>query len=277
MKGNPKLTSSSSTHNQDETAEANNFIVVYPDAWRVSTLTSWNGGACCNPSANLGVDDVGFVSALLDHLEASLCIDTSAVFAAGMSNGAIMSYRLACELSHRLAAIAPVEGVLEFSPCTPSRPVPVLAVHGLADLNIPFEGGFGCGATNVNFTSVPASIDVMAAANGCSCRWQANGSCATTYLVEGHGSCLSYGPCEGAKVDVVLCSVEGNGHAWPGASDGVASEGCNNTAVADFHTNTHIWAFFNATRTTASGGGEVSSASTPLLHAMWQSVIAWLF
>jgi polyhydroxybutyrate depolymerase len=259
--------------------------VVYPDGWRVSTITSWNAGACCNPAASLGVDDLGFVSSLLDHLEAELCVDTSAVFAAGMSNGAMLTYRLACEMPDRFAAFAPVSGVLEQLPCTPTKPVPLLAVNGLADLNVPYHGGFGCGATeNINFTSVPVSIDTMAAINNCSCRTH-DESCTTSYLIEGHGSCASYGPCtpaagaaSGAYVDVVLCTIDGGGHAWPGARpNGAPQEGCNNTIVQDFNTNTHIWAFFNATRQASGGGtappagGDMSSASSLVawLHTMW--------
>lgn len=100
-------------------ADREGFIAVYPDG--TGGVRTWNGGACCNPAARDGVDDVGFVDALLDHLESELCVDPARVFSSGMSNGAILSHRLACELSERIAAIAPVAGTIGVE-CAPTRP-----------------------------------------------------------------------------------------------------------------------------------------------------------
>jgi polyhydroxybutyrate depolymerase len=213
------------------------------------------------------VDDVGFVGALLDHLEETLCINTDAVFATGLSNGAIMSYRLACQLADRVAAIAPVAGALELSSCTPSEPVSVMEIHGTADHNIPFFGGVGCGVSDTNFTSVPTTIDTMAEAEGCACRFNQSG-CTSIYLVEGHGTCVSHGPCKD-KSDVILCTMEGGGHTWPGVGPQTAGLGCNNTVITDFNTNKHIWAFFNATISP-------SAANSVRPSFMPTSVLAWL-
>jgi polyhydroxybutyrate depolymerase len=91
------------------------------------------------------VDDVEFTRRLLDDIARDVRIDPKRVYATGMSNGAIMSYRLASELSDRIAAIAPVSGPMGTPTCKPSRPVPVIHFHGTDDENAPFKGGKGKG------------------------------------------------------------------------------------------------------------------------------------
>ena len=89
-------------------ADEKGFIVVSPGG----VANSWNGGNCCGTSFFDLVDDVKFISDLLDNIESTYCVDKKRVFATGMSNGAFLTHRLGCELSHRIAAIAPVAGVL---------------------------------------------------------------------------------------------------------------------------------------------------------------------
>ncbi|MFG1815174.1 alpha/beta hydrolase family esterase [Kribbella sp. NPDC049174] len=99
---------------------------------------AWQGA----PYSAAGVDDVKFTADLLDKLEGELCVDTDAVYAAGKSNGAGFTAILACELADRIAAIAPVAGAF-YQPgkrCAPSRPVPVLDIHGTGDTTIPSGG-----------------------------------------------------------------------------------------------------------------------------------------
>jgi hypothetical protein len=96
-----------------------------------------------------GIDDVGFIDALLDNLEGDLCIDRRRVHATGMSNGAELAHRLACDLSWRIASITPVAGTDNTTSCAPTRPVPVMHIHGSADQNVPFDGGVGCGLSGV--------------------------------------------------------------------------------------------------------------------------------
>ena len=88
-------------------------------------IRTWNGGGCCGYAVAAQVDDVGFVRALVDRLEANACIDRRRVYAQGMSNGAILSHRLACELADRIRAIGPVSGTNMSPTCSPTRPVPV--------------------------------------------------------------------------------------------------------------------------------------------------------
>jgi polyhydroxybutyrate depolymerase len=124
----------------NEIADAHNFIVVYPQGLKHEWITHWNVGGFIKGSS---ADDVGFVNAMLDELEAEYSIDTERVYATGASNGGFMSFMLACELSDRFAAIASVIGsmtpeVLEV--CDPSHQMPILQLHGTADDVVPYNG-----------------------------------------------------------------------------------------------------------------------------------------
>ncbi|UJR84625.1 alpha/beta hydrolase family esterase [Sandaracinus amylolyticus] len=216
-------------------ADREGFIAVYPDG--TGRIRTWNGGGCCGSAVSESVDDVGFFAALLDHLEGSLCVDPARVYATGMSNGGIMSHRLACELADRLAAIAPVAGTDMTTACTPSRPVAVMQVHGSADGHVPWDGGMGCGPAGVPFTSVPETI----------ARWQSRDGCGaslTRFFEEGDGHCERSADCTGAEV--ALCTIEGGGHSWPGgapAPDVVECPG-DGAQSTTFHASEAIWRFF---------------------------------
>lgn len=223
----------------DPIADREGFIAVYPDG--TGTLRTWNGEGCCGAAVTQNTDDVGFVRALLDHLEASLCVDRNRVFASGMSNGAIMSHRLACELADRLAAIAPVAGTDLTSTCSPARPVAVMQTHGTADGHVPWEGGEGCGPTvGVDFTSVPETLE----------RWRTRNGCSTTKsvsLTQGDGHCETYEGCT-AGADVTLCAVQDGGHNWPGGQPPASLVECpgNGGQSSTFHASEVIWSFLRA-------------------------------
>ena len=115
-----------------EVADTTGYIVVYP-----SGAPYWNSGISDNPDlATSDVDDVGFINALIDTLSAQYSIDFERVYACGYSNGGFMSYKLACQLSNRIAAIASVGGVMPNSlmkNCNPLRTMPILEIHGTND------------------------------------------------------------------------------------------------------------------------------------------------
>lgn len=120
-------------------ADGEGFVAVYPDVGvhRYWTISEHHGG----------LDDVRFVSDLLDRLQASLCLDSQRVYATGVSNGGGMAARLACDLSTRIAAVAPVAGGYRSLPaCRPANPVSVLEVHGTADPTVPYRGSGRDGA-----------------------------------------------------------------------------------------------------------------------------------
>jgi polyhydroxybutyrate depolymerase len=122
-------------------ADKENFLVVYPSGTgRLSSMPTWNSGACCSHAMKNNVDDVAFLRALISKLEEDYAVDRKRVFVTGISNGGMMSYRLACELADKIAAIAPVEGAQD-TPCHPSSPLSVVIFHGTADRLVPFSGG----------------------------------------------------------------------------------------------------------------------------------------
>ncbi len=118
-------------------AEAEGFIALYPDP-----LDSYEGRTFWNlDEAAGGPQDVQFISELLDYVEASLCVNSSRVYAAGVSNGGGMAAILACQLSDRFAAIASIAGgYADLPPCQPTNPVSVVEVHGTADAVVPYNG-----------------------------------------------------------------------------------------------------------------------------------------
>lgn len=184
-------------------SDARGFIAVHANGFE----TSWNAGACCGAARDQGVDDVGYVMALLTRLEEEYCIDPRRVYSTGMSNGGFLSYRLACERADRFAAIASVTGMLglDSADCNPSRPVPVLHIHGTEDGIVRYGGG----QTSVGtFVSAAASVGHFRTVNGCA-------SEATETFSMGDVRCERWGSCE-ASSDVELCTVTGGGHTWPG-------------------------------------------------------------
>jgi polyhydroxybutyrate depolymerase len=200
-------------------ADAEGFIVVYPQAW--GSPTSWNAGGCCDPANTNNIDDVGFIHALIDELDAKLCVDDRRVYAMGMSNGGYLSQRLACELADRVAAIGPVAGTLAVQTCNPARPVPVFEVHGDQDPLVPYM-------------YAQQSVTYWAAKYHC-------GSMMTTYQ-NGAATCVSHSGCD-AGADVVLCTLTGGGHQWPGG--GVTLPLLGNK-IDDLHATDAIWDFFAA-------------------------------
>jgi polyhydroxybutyrate depolymerase len=132
-----------------------------------------------------------------------------------MSNGAQLSHRLACERSWRIASVAPVAGTDNTLACAPTRPVPVMHIHGTDDQNQPYAGGIGCGVSGVASTSVPDTITA----------WQDRNQCpgpAQPRLIAGDGTCETYGRCRN-EAEVVLCAIAGGGHTWPGGEPPVIS------------------------------------------------------
>jgi len=200
----------------DELADERGFLVVYPDGVGVGpteALRTWNGGYCCGRAARDGVDDVGFVRELIDAIAAEFPIDPQRVFAVGHSNGGILAYRLACELSDRVAAVALQAGSLGVEGCDPEHPVSLLHLHGAADTNHPIDGGQGgTSISGVDFHSARTSVRDFAAADGCP----------GTPIVEVDSvnrdlTISTWTPCAGGS-EVRFVEVAGAPHAWMGHS-----------------------------------------------------------
>jgi polyhydroxybutyrate depolymerase len=224
----------------DDKADEAGFIVVYPNGTgRLQKMLTFNGGNCCGQAAANGVDDVAFISRLLDDVADACTIDPKRVFATGMSNGGIMAYRLASELSDRIAAIAPVGGPMGTKDCSPKRPVSVIHFHGTADEFAPFGGGRGKGVSGTDFFSVAHSIAAWVQADGCGPKPVATAFPDTaadgTTVVR-----KAYGPGrDGAEV--VLIEIGGGGHTWPGREPRLAFLG---KSTRDISANDLMWEFF---------------------------------
>jgi len=187
----------------DDMATAKGFVVAYPDGVR----RSWNaGGSCCGPAFKDAVDDVGFLDALIATVAKTENIDPRRIYVTGMSNGAAMSYRLACEGKTVIAAIGAVSGTMPGG-CRTSRAVSVMEIHGLEDQNIPFAGGVGSkGVTQVDWPPVQVTLDHFRHAGQCN-----PAAIQKTGVVErSDAQCLQ-------GREVALITIADAGHQWPGA------------------------------------------------------------
>ncbi len=190
-------------------ADAENFIVVYPEGIEGGpfNISSWNAGWCCGWSSRNDIDDVGFINALLDSLIDDYAIDTQRIYATGMSNGGFMAYRLACELSDRIAAIAPVSASMSMNACNTERPVPVISFHSYQDTNIPSNGGIGSGASKHHNPSQDSILNVWSNNNSCS-------STSDTLVKNAEYTLVQWSDCDcGTKIHHYI--TEDGGHTWP--------------------------------------------------------------
>ncbi len=213
----------------DPKADAENFVVAYPLG--TGTPLSWNAGACCGTAEATGVDDIQFVRDILDAAPAKLCVDPKRIYATGMSNGGFLSNELGCDLADRIAAIAPVAGVLGIpaASCTPARPMPVMHFHGTLDPLVPWAG-----SATLGFISVDDSIAGWVARDHCT------GAAVQTFS-HGDASCATHQQCAGGA-EVTLCTITGGGHTWPGGTP-VPTLGYTST---DISATDQMWTFFAA-------------------------------
>jgi len=152
----------------DPVADTNHFLVVYPAG--SGDDRSWNAGSCCgihNSAAENNVDETAFVRQMLADLGTSFSIDPKRVYSMGFSNGAALSYRLACEMSDTIAAIAANSAPMMFDACQPQQPVAVMHVHGLADFIAPFDGGQSSLDSTWVFPPVKDTIATWVQLDGC--------------------------------------------------------------------------------------------------------------
>lgn len=223
----------------DKTADRFGFIVVYPEGTSgAGRFYTWNAGLCCSYAMKWKVDDVGFIAQLLDQLPKQYAVDTSRVYATGMSNGAMMAYRLACELSDRITAICGVSSTMGVDGPRPKRPVPVMQIHGLKDPNAPFNGGVGPNAiSKVQHKAVRDVIRWWCEVNHCEAM-PVDVQRTSDYVME------RYAPPAGqAGAPVVLYALNEGGHTWPGGVDVTPRLGTGKL-IATFDANTVMWEFF---------------------------------
>jgi polyhydroxybutyrate depolymerase len=225
----------------NETADKEGFIAVYPNGTgQFDKMLTWNGGNCCGYAQSNNVDDVGFTRALLDDLAKVVTLDAKRVFATGISNGGIMCYRLASELSDRIAAIAPIAGTMETATCNPKRPVSVIHFHGTDDEFVPFKGGIGDRKLfQIVFHSVDYSIQAWVKADGCPEKPVVSDM--PTKIDDGTTvQRKTYGPGKDGA-EVILFTINGGGHTWPGREVGQSLLG---KSTKNISVNDLMWEFF---------------------------------
>lgn len=235
----------------DPLADAEGFLAVYPDGTgRMSDrLLTWNAGTCCGYSAVNRVDDVGFTLALLADLGARQPIDRRRIYATGLSNGAMMAWRLAVEASERIAAIAPVAGARVLQVGTPGRPVSVMHFHSVDDPRALYTGGLGppfpMTSSRVFHSAVEPTVRAWALTIGCpvDARVTAELKGAAGSKEAGHTATRHvWGPCRDGS-EVTLWKFTGTGHVWPGGLQDYFPRllGTSTTLV---DANVEMWRFF---------------------------------
>jgi polyhydroxybutyrate depolymerase len=187
-------------------SDTNQFIVAYPNGTGPAEALSFNAGLCCGFAVTNALDEAAFVRAILSDLEGFLAIDPARVYVSGFSNGAMLAYRLACELSDTIAAIAPVAGNLGYEPCRPRGKVSVLHIQGLSDDSSPFADDDRSPDLHPDIRSVQGSVALWASFDGCAGLPEETRNGIATHWV--------YPECAAGTV-VELYSLHGVGHIWP--------------------------------------------------------------
>jgi polyhydroxybutyrate depolymerase len=230
-------------------ADKDGFIVVYPDGIELN----WNDGRADEQSKDRAhkenIDDVGFISALIDTMINDYNVDPKRVYVTGISNGAIMSYRLACELADKITAIAPVDGSIPYMlshDCIPSRPVSVLAINNINDPLVPYDGGYIYGHFHRLNLGKVLSVDESIRF------WIHRNSCSPMPVVTEEPD---RDPNDGTRVEkrlyvnyldgteVILYTINGGGHTWPGGFQYLPVWLIGRTS-RDIDANEVIWNFF---------------------------------
>lgn len=243
-------------------AEREGFVVVYPEG----IGNQWNDGRGVSFGREdfTDVDDVGFINSLLDTVIAGYGVDPARVYVTGASNGGMMSHRLACELSHRFAAAAPVIANMPepfADTCDPTEPISILAINGTDDALVPYEGGIVArDPDRGRVISVDETIALWLEHNGITSEPE------VTLLPDTD-------PDDGTRVtrerhhgdngiDVVLYRVDGGGHTWPGGP-AYQRQRLLGTVSRDFSASETIWEFFKGLPEIGTSPARLRNSAAP--------------
>lgn len=222
-------------------ADTAGFIVVYPNGAGFGPSRTWNAGGVLGAFGALQPDDVQFLRVVLDDLATRVHVDPRRVFATGMSNGGMMCYRLAAEMSDRIAAIAPIAGPQARDFDLPERAVPIIHFHGTRDTFVPYNGPDATIPSFLTFKSVEATLQLWAVHNDCP---------ATPTVVDlpdlvNDGTTVerrTFGPGRDGA-DIVHYRIVNGGHTWPGETSILSLIGL---VTYDIRANDLMWEFFQA-------------------------------
>ncbi len=213
-------------------ADERGFIVVYPSGiGPLSRHRAWRAAG-----GEGSAKDVRFISELIDTLGAAYNIDSTRVYADGVSNGGGMAFVLSCMLSARIAAVGLVASAqfLPWAECPDHRPVPVIAFHGTADRQAWYKGGTSWVARKMVFPSIEAWMATVAQRNRC-------GPNPIERMVAKDVRRREYTECAD-EAPVVLYTILGGGHTWPGG--GPLPEWFAGTTSHSINASSEMWAFF---------------------------------
>ncbi|GAY16542.1 PHB depolymerase family esterase [Mycobacterium sp. shizuoka-1] len=186
----------------NQQADAAKFVVAYPDG----VGRSWNGGGCCGRASREGVDDVAFLTAAVADITAHVGIDAARIYAAGISNGGVMAYKLACH-TDIFAAIGP-DAATQLEPCPAPRPTSVLHIHGTGDRLVRYDGRPGTAVT----VATPTTPEINAF-------WRTVDRCRPPVTTTDGDLTTSAASCAQGR-GVELITVAGGGHDWPSFATG---------------------------------------------------------
>lgn len=199
----------------NELAEKEGFMVVYPlGTGKRDRMLSWNAGHCCGFAKENKIDDVAFIGALIDEIQQDWRVDPARVYVAGISNGGMMAHRLGCELSEKISGLAVVAGAKGHTDSIPVSPPSVILFHGTADLYVPIKGGRSVkhvikdrGVREPIHPPLQEALEFWVSRLGCSSEPRVS----NTPPVRSETYTNADSGCE-----VVLYTIEGGGHTWPG-------------------------------------------------------------
>jgi polyhydroxybutyrate depolymerase len=236
----------------DAAADRDGFIAVYPDGTgRFRNHYTWDAGFCCGYAMRHRIDDVGFVVALIDDLAVRTPILSRRVYATGISNGAMMSYRLAAQASSHIAAIAPVAGGMVIKTFMPVHPMPIMHFHSVDDPLAHYNGGYGRRVVSLfrrdmGNPPVEKVIARWTEFNGCPEHPQVGATLDGQPGTNNQGITVTrydWDPCRNGT-EVVLWKFTGSGHVWPGGIQD-RSEKILGRSTNLIDANEQMWRFFN--------------------------------
>ncbi len=229
----------------DSLADGDGSIVAYPDGLN----NEWNDGRAEKASKTKMTDDAGFLSALIDTLVRLCNADPERIYFTGMSNGAMMCFRMAAQFSDRITAIAPIAGSIPVNVAreyTPSQPVSVIAFNGTKDNLVPYNGGDVTGPAGMRkfgkVLPINDAVAFWAEIDGCTVPPSRTDE---PDADPGDGTRVKKLEYTGGrnKTDVVLYTIDGGGHTWPGGNQYLPQWIVGKTS-RDIDACTLLWAFF---------------------------------
>jgi polyhydroxybutyrate depolymerase len=198
-----------------EDANPRGYAVIFAEGTGRFGHHSFNAGYCCGFAAEMGVDDLGYLDAVIEDAKVRFRLDPGPVVLAGVSNGAMMAEAYAATRPEAVRAVVGVAGTLDLARFPPQGPVPALIIHGTADRNVPFEGGLGPRARNRvpgGFTPVRNVIAAFLKPWGAGVRAEER-----AFPVDAEGFALRETTWSLSGHPVLrLIAVEGGDHTWPG-------------------------------------------------------------